>query len=342
MLSEKKIIEIREELETCKRPLFFFHDDPDGVASFLLFYRFVGEGKGVIIKSHPNVSEMFVRKVEEYNPDKIFILDIAMVEQEFIDAVKVPVVWVDHHEPQKRNNVKYFNPRIEGNDNHPVSYVCYKVVQQDLWISMLGCVGDWFIPDFVDEFKKSYPDLLPKEITQPDEALFGSRLGKLIKVVAFMLKGTTQQAMKCVKIMTRIKTPYEILNKETPAGKFIYNKFEDINGIYEELMDEIKKIVKEDKVLVYTYKHARYSFTKDISNELLYLFPEKIIIIAREKSGEMRMSLRSKHINIPKILDKALIDIEGYGGGHEHACGACVKVEDFEYFINSIRDSISK
>mgnify|MGYP001603039156 CR=1 FL=1 len=30
---------IFDELTNCQRPLFLFHDDPDGLASFLLFYR---------------------------------------------------------------------------------------------------------------------------------------------------------------------------------------------------------------------------------------------------------------------------------------------------------------
>ena len=85
MLNQKQIKQIREELETCKRPLFFFHDDADGLCSFLLLYRFIKEGKGIIIKTTPRVDEKFLRKVEEYGPDKIFIVDIAIVDQYFLD-----------------------------------------------------------------------------------------------------------------------------------------------------------------------------------------------------------------------------------------------------------------
>ena len=106
MLTDKQIKEIRDELRHCKKPIFFFHDDPDGLCSFLLFYRFLGEGKGVVIKTKPNIGEMFVRKVDEYGADKVFVLDIAMVEQGFIDRVRVPVIWVDHHGPYERERVR--------------------------------------------------------------------------------------------------------------------------------------------------------------------------------------------------------------------------------------------
>ena len=92
MLTKKQINDIREELNSCKNPLFFFHDDPDGLCSFLLLYRFINEGKGVIVKAAPRLDDKFLRKVEEYAPDKIFVLDIAIVEQSFIDNAKVPVI----------------------------------------------------------------------------------------------------------------------------------------------------------------------------------------------------------------------------------------------------------
>jgi len=70
---------------------------------------------GVIVKTTPNIDKKFIRKVEEYSPDKIFILDIALVEQDFIDSMKTKIIWIDHHTPIKRyGNVKYYNPRIQN------------------------------------------------------------------------------------------------------------------------------------------------------------------------------------------------------------------------------------
>ena len=108
-LTQEQVKSIREELDNCKNPLYFFHDDPDGLSSFLLLYRYKKEGNGVIVKrATPQVDEQFLAKVEEYNPDKIFILDIAVVDQGFIDNVKAKVIWIDHHTPIKLENVKIF------------------------------------------------------------------------------------------------------------------------------------------------------------------------------------------------------------------------------------------
>ncbi len=341
MITEKQITEIREQLEESKNPLFFFHDDADGLCSFLLLYRFVKEGHGIIVKTTPKVDEKFLKKVQEYHPDKIFIVDIAIVEQDFIDKANVPIIWIDHHEPLERSKVKYYNPRIkEPLNNVPSSYMCYHVVQQDLWIAMAGCIGDWFMPSFADEFKAKYSELISEGIKDPEDALFKSKIGSLARMMEFCLKGKTSEAMKCVKIMTRIKSPYEILNQETAAGRYIYKRYETVNKDYTQMLNHALSQKPDKKFLMFQYIHSKISFTKDIANELLYRNPTKIIIIAREKSDEMKISIRSKKTKLPELLKKALVGIDGFGGGHEHACGANIKKKDFDRFIENFKRQI--
>jgi single-stranded DNA-specific DHH superfamily exonuclease len=338
-LTEEQIKEIRSELENSFRPLFFFDDDPDGLCSFLLMYRKVNEGKGIVVKTAPEMDEKFLKHVEEYNPDKIFILDKPLVSQDFIDGAKIKVIWIDHHEPVDRKNVKYYNPRInDDKDNRPTSFWCYKIAEGDLWIAMIGILGDWFLPVFSDEFTKLYPHLLPEHIKKPENALFETELGKLIRIFSFILKGKTQDVMKCVKILTRIKGPDEILLQTTSQGKFIYKKYETINKQYEEVLKDVK--VTDDKIILYTYKDDKMSFTADLSNELLYKYPDRIIIVGREKSGEVKCSLRSTNVKLPILIQTALKDVEGYGGGHEYASGACIKKSDFDRFLENIRKQI--
>ncbi|MBA3064479.1 hypothetical protein FP803_03510 [Candidatus Woesearchaeota archaeon] len=339
MLNEKHYKEIREELDNCKRPLFFFDDDPDGLCSFLLLYRYAKEGKGVVVKSSPELKPIFIKTVENYSPDKIFIVDKPMVSQEFIDAVKVPIIWIDHHNIIKNNGTKYFNSRKDG-FGEPASCICYRVVKQDLWIAACGAVGDWHLPDFIKEFSKEYPDLLPTKITKPEKALYETKLGELVRILSFVLKGKTSDVLSCVKILTRIKTPYELLNNESPQANFIIKRFNQIKEEYETMLKKALKNIEDNKILLFTYSN-RMSFTGDLSNELLYKFPKKLILVAREKDGEMKCSLRSSgSLSVSNILKKALVEIEGYGGGHEHACGACIKKEDFKRFVENIRKEL--
>jgi len=342
-LSKIQIKQLREHLDNCKKPLFFFDDDQDGLCSFLQLYRYKKEGKGIIVKTTPKLGSIFVNKVEEYQPDKIFILDVAVVEQGFLDEMKVPVVWIDHHGPFERDNVKYFNPRISNwEDNHPTSYMCHQIVESDIWIATVGCVADWFIPLFINEFKKEFPDLVENKYKVPGDVIYNSKLGHLIRIFSFILKGKTNDVMKCIKILTRIESPYEILNQETAQGKFIYKRYEQVNKLYEPLLKDVMKTAEktEDKLVIFTYKDDKSSFTSDLSNEAIYRFPDKVILIGREKNDEMKCSLRSSKIILPPLIEKALIGLNGYGGGHEHACGLNVKTNDFDEFVKKFREMI--
>ena len=339
MLQEKQIEEIREELQNCKRPLFFFDDDADGLSSFLLLYRYIKEGKGVVIKTMPKIDRKFLRKVEEYGPDKIFVLDVADVEQDFIDKVKVPIIWIDHHGPYERTgNIKYFNPRlIKKGLFLPVTRICYEVVKQDIWIAMAGCIGDYHMPDFFDEFKKKYGDLVG-DAKNVKEIYFKSKFGGLVDLFSFILKGKTSDAKKYIKVLTRIKGPYEILNEETPQGRFVFSKYKKINDLYEQLLKDALKKKPDNGFFIFIYHDDMMSFTSELSNEMMYKFPDKVVIVGREKSGEIKMSIRTEHKLIPEALERALQGLDGYGGGHEHACGANVNKEDFDEFVKRLRE----
>jgi len=341
MLTQNQINEIREELDNCARPIFLYDDDQDGLCSFLLLYRYKREGKGMIIKTTPKIDERFIEKVNNYQPDKIFILDIAMVEQEFIDGVKAPVVWIDHHEPLKRSKVKYYNPRLNGK-MVPTTYMCYKITGNSLWIAMIGCVADWHIPDFADEFKEKFPDLLDKPFKAPGDIIYKTRLGKLIQMFSFLLKGKSEDVNNSIKILTRIEGPYDILEPKTPEGKFLCKRCEKIHKRFEPLQKEISEAFanSKEKLIVFKYAEDRTSFTSELSNEMIYLHPEKIVLVAREKNEEMKCSLRSAKIVLPPLINKAMAGLNGYGGGHEHACGINISKYNFEEFVERLRKAV--
>lgn len=342
-LSKIEIQQLRDHLDSCKKPLFFFDDDQDGLCSFLQLYRYKKEGKGIIVKTTPKLGTVFVKKVQEFQPDKIFILDLAVVEQDFLDEMKVPVIWIDHHGPFERSNVKYFNPRISNReDNHPTSYMCHQIAMRDLWIAAVGCIADWFMPPFIREFQQKFPDLIDKPYKTPGDILYNSKLGHLIRIFSFVLKGRTDDVMKSIKVLTRIESPYEILNQETAQGRLIHKRYEQANKIYEPLIKDVLMTVEktDDKFVFFTYKDDKTSFTSDLSNEAIYRHPDRIILIAREKNDEMKCSLRSGKIILPPLIEKSLAGLDGYGGGHELACGLNIKSHHFEEFVKRFKGMI--
>ena len=210
---------------------------------------------------------------------------------------------------------------------------------QDLWLGATGCIGDWFLPDFIEVFKQKYPDMVKTASTDPGYILFNTKLGKLARILAFILKGKTHHVKKCYKVMTRIDSPYEILEQKSSQGKFIYKKFEKINQEYVELLEEAKKQLSDDPILLYIYQENKMSFSGDLANELMHRCPTKLVIVGREKDDEIRMSLRYTK-PIQQILKNALAGLDGYGGGHEYACGASIKKIHFKEFLDKIRKQL--
>jgi len=344
MLNPTQINLIQEQLKNTKNPLFFFDDDPDGLCSFLILYNMNKEGHGIMVKSQPFLDQRYLPKVKEYLPDTIFILDMPLVSQEFIDGAKLPIFWLDHHSLVNRDKVHYFNPRAIKSDIYlPTTYMAYQISQnpQDLWLAVVGCISDYHLPDFLAEFSLKYPDLVEKN-NNIESILYQTTLGKLVRLFSFILKGTTSEVNKCIKILTRISSPYEILKQETSSGKYLYKKFEKIEQRYLPLLAEAQKIKTKKPVLVFVYTEKDWSFTAELSAELLNNNPDKVIIVARNKSGEMKCSLRSRQLPISAVLEKALVGIEGYGGGHEKACGANIKETDWNQFLENFNRELKK
>src|SRR3989344_5342269 len=152
MLTAKEIEEIRDYLNKSENPLFLYDDDPDGLCSYVLLKKYIDRGKGIIIKGAQLLEEKWVKKVEEYSPDLVVILDKPIVSQEFIDKINVPILWIDHHPIVKRKGIHHYNPRYhDENDNSPTTFLAYQIVKQNLWIAMVGCTADWYIPDFAED-----------------------------------------------------------------------------------------------------------------------------------------------------------------------------------------------
>ena len=348
-ITEQQIREIQEILQKSEKPLFFFDDDPDGLSSFLLLYRWVKKGTGVVVKSSPKLDEKYLPKVEECQPDVIVILDKPMVDQDFIDKVhdvcSPIIIWIDHHPPQKNTGVLYYNPRVaEDSDNRPTNYWCWQVVKEytpkDMWIAMAGCIGDWFLPEFTADFCAAYPKLMKEPVATVQEALYETKIGKVTRVLSFIQKGPIKKTMNCIKILTRVAGPDDFLEQKTNQGKYLWKWFNEVNGAYEELKQSVT--ASDEPLLLFVYTEDKMSFTSDLSNELLYKYPGKTILICRQKGLEMKCSIRNTDKILPPAINKSLAGLTGYGGGHDHACGICVNVDNFNVFLERLKKELDQ
>jgi len=340
MLTQKQIKEIREHLEKAQNPLFFFDNDNDGLISFLLLQRFIQRGKGVAIKSFPDLNISYYRRIKELNPDYVFILDKACVSDEFLDRIKqdnIPIVWIDHHQVEKSKDpyINYYNPYLNKKTNEPVAYLSYKITnkKQDIWLALIGCISDCYMPDFYDEFSEKFPELTKKDPKDPFDVLYNSGIGEIARILDFSLKDTTTNVVKMLKFMMKAKTPLDIL-EENETTKQILKRYNEINTKYQELMKRAREQVKGK--LVYFQYSGDLSLSSNLSNQLMYEFPDKIIVVVYINKEIANISLRGDD----RVLDltlKAIEDIEGAtGGGHKRATGAKVPFSELSKFKGNV------
>jgi len=342
MLTNKQINEIREHLERAQNPLFFYDNDNDGLISFLLLRRFIDRGRGVIIRSFPELDPSYYRKVVELKPDYIFILDKPVVSKEFIEKAKkdnIPVVWIDHHQTEKPEDkyINYYNPFFNDKSNEPVSYICYKIInrKEDIWLAMIGCISDCFMPDFYEEFEKKYPDLIIKNPKSPFNVLYNSEIGRIARILDFSLKDTITNVVNMTKFIIRARGPMDIL-EENVKTKQILKRYNEIDSKYQLLMEKARK--QASKKIIYFQYGGSLSISGNLANQLIYEFPDKIVIVVFINGDIANISLRGKDgFDIRTLTLKLIEGIEGAsGGGHKSATGAKMSVSDLPKFKERI------
>lgn len=356
MLTKKQINEIREFLNNSSSPLFFFDNDPDGLCSFILLQRYIKKGKGFPMKASLDSSEIYLRKVSEFNPDCIFILDKPVISKDFFEKIhelNLPVVWIDHHEPNQgsappRTNadarkkdipdfVHYYNPLFNRKKtNEPVTALCYQINGDKslMWLAIAGSISDRFSPDFYKDFKKQYPELAT-ESKEAYDIFYNSQIGKIARIFSFALKDRTTNVVSMMKFLIKAGTPYEVL-EDSPCNHTMHSRFELIDRKYQSLLKKAIKIGKTNEKILFFKYGGELSMSADLSNELIYRFPEKIIVVVYVSGIKANISVRGK-----RIRDKVVGSIKNLqgatGGGHEDAAGAQVKASDLEMFLEKFR-----
>lgn len=341
----------KDRVLAAKRAIVFYDDDGDGLSSYLLLYRARGgdNGSTIGIRVHASAivpTEFAIRKIEENGGDLVVILDKPGVEQALLETCPLPILWLDHHEPQTKavagaKETTYLNPRVgDDKDNRCTTYWVWHALgrEQDLWLAALGSISDWQMTDIADAFRVQHPELLG-DATDAPHALFDQPFGTLAALLQFNLKGESGEVRAAIKTLGRIESLEELIERKTARSKLLWKRYEAMRYEYDKLLAQILRSLTEDPVLFHMFKDVETSFTGELSNRLLHEHPDKITFLARDESGDVKFSVRSASTPIVAALKKALeaSGARGNTGGHSLACGGKINSEDFPKFYEEFR-----
>ncbi len=349
MLTKKQLDGLREHLERAQNPIFFYDNDADGFCSFVLLQRFLGRGKGVAVRSHPDIDVGYARKARELNADYVFVLDRPFLGDAFVKEIEemhLPLVWIDHHDvvsPHREHPaVLTFNPTLnkgKQKSEEPVTYLCYQLTQraEDVWIALMGCIADHYLPDFASSFAKNHSDLWGVRIRVPFDAYYGTEIGLLARALGYGLKDSVTHVVYLQNFVVSCASPHDMLLELQGSSSFA-RKYREIKKKYDELLPRAKAH-KGENLLFFQYGGA-LSISSDLANELSYLYPKHVIAVAFTNGSYANLSLRGPRVR--EMLERILGDFEGArGGGHLDAVGARINTCDLERFKLALQKQLS-
>lgn len=348
MISKKQISEIREHLENAQNPVFFFDNDQDGLCSFLLLQRAIGRGRGVPIKTFPEMDKGYFRKVREFGADCIFILDKPMISDEFFEEVEknnIPVVWIDHHDIPERSVPKFVNfyNSFSSSNNFgvPVTAICYEISRrkEDSWLGIVGCVADHYLPNFYSDFLNEFPEMGIKT-EDAFEVLYDSEIGKVARMLGFGLKDRLTNVIHMIRFLMDARGPHDVL-QESKKNKAMHARFNFLFPKYEKVLKKAMSVGgKSNKLLFFEYS-GEFSISSDLANELIYRFPKKYVVVAYLTGGKINISARGP--NVKKIILDVIAEFENSsGGGHTDAVGAVIQKNDLEVFRERLKKNVQR
>ena len=349
MLTEKQIQELKEHLENSKNPLFLYDNDADGLCSFILLRRYLGRGKGIAIRSYPDLDAGYAKRAQDFGSDAVFILDKPVISEAFIselDTLNIPCICLDHHDvPQdfgkNAKNFQMYNPAKNTGKNkstEPTTFLAYAITQrkEDLWIALAGCIADHHLPAFSKDFAKMYPEFWGT-VKEPFDAYYRTELGRVAQALGFGLKDSISHVVELQNFLIACKHPADVLaeGEHTWTSKTSYKV---IKERYDRLIKEAEKET-QDKVIFFTYG-GETSMSASISNYLCYHYPKRVIVVGYTKGEITNCSLRGD--NIKALLEKVLKQFpDASGGGHRDAVGARVKTKDIARFREAIEKEVT-
>ena len=159
---------------------------------------------------------------------------------------------------------------------------------------------------------------------------YKSQIGRIARILGFGLKDSTSNVMNMIRFLLKIKSPYEVL-EENSKNYTMHKRFTQIMLKYEKLLKKAISTSKKDENLIFFQYGGDLSISSDLSNELFYIFSEKIIVVLYIKGTKANISMRGKKSR--EIFLEAISGLEGArGGGHECAIGGQINLEDIEKF----------
>ncbi len=355
VLRMKYLKESAEFLSSIKKTdeiLIIFNNDGDGICSCALILHYLektGRKKPYIISQPMPMDKNIVNKIKSTFPQKIIFLDLVVDQQE--DVLKkvrgfADILIVDHHQILKNLNsrtVVHYNPRFTKKGLYQsTSYCAYKILSEleemkdMLWVAAVGIVSDYNIEDSKDIESET------KKVYKIDGKLYESFLGRIADMIAASRATRLLSCEEMAYLILKIEDP-QVLEKTNGTEKLIQS-YQDVENEKMAVMSDASKNVCIVKNLVMYEIKSKYNLDSLISTLISERYRDKLVIVYNKSGNRYKVSARNqnKNIDAARVMKNAVSGLKGSGGGHEAAAGATVDANDWDTFLDRVKELANK
>ena len=135
----------------------------------------------------------------------------------------------------------------------------------------------------------------PLSQKKPYDVFYNSQIGKIARIFSFALKDRTTNVINMMRFLMKANTPYEVL-EDSSLNHTMHHRFEQIDKTYQKLLKKANKIGENSKKILFFQYGGELSISSDLSNHLIYQFPNKVIVVIYISGMKASISVRGKNI----------------------------------------------
>jgi len=338
----KKAAEFLRSIKEKEGVVIVYNNDMDGMSAGAMMKKYL-EKRGIkpykIYQPMPP-EKNFLRRVQTSLPDVIIFVDMAMdSDPNTINKLKgySRMLIIDHHmiaRDLNSTNIVHVNPRFKDPKVYQsTAYLVYKLLSYmeedpDVWIAILGAIGDYNLEYSQDLVKKAQEYDSMKKYREACHAIEASRIAK------------TFNCDEIVDFLTTVKSIDDILEDRRFAEAAMLIE----NEIQSEISNANENVETFGNLLMYNCK-SKYNIRSVISTKIAEKHKTKVVIVYGEQGKSVIGSMRNqgRTINTVDVLKKAAAGVKGFtGGGHDAASGFSVPEKDWKNFKENLAKVVAE
>ena len=182
--------------------------------------------------------------------------------------------------------------------------------------------------------------------------IYKTNFYKLRNFFDFMFKLHHEDINRAIKKISQMSLSEIYFSIENQKETFPFNKYFELEkeffSIYEKVTKKINKkyflpFVKKSKILCISYS-SKISFTKVLIETIANSYKNfEVYVISHidEEKNDTKTSFRSNgKVDVSTLLELSIKGLNGRGGGHKYACACNISLDDYNRFIENIKNNL--